>query len=53
MQIRSTQAFYLLVDNRSMVSLSKTLGEVYNEHRDPDGYLHVTYASQEVFGADI
>ncbi|PSN34210.1 Microtubule-associated proteins 1A/1B light chain 3C [Blattella germanica] len=51
MQLGSTQAFYLLVNNRSMVSLSKTLAEVYSEHQDDDGFLHVTYASQEVFGS--
>jgi microtubule-associated protein 1 light chain len=51
MQLGSTQAFYLLVNNRSMLSLSKTLAEVYNEYQDDDGFLHVTYASQEVFGS--
>ncbi|XP_066999785.1 microtubule-associated proteins 1A/1B light chain 3C [Anabrus simplex] len=51
MQLGSTQAFYLLVKNRSMLSLSKTLAEVYNEFKDDDGFLYVTYASQEVFGS--
>nr|CAD7455617.1 unnamed protein product [Timema tahoe] len=50
MQLGSTQAFYLLVNNRSMLSLSKTLAEVYNEYRADDGFLYLTYASQEVFG---
>ncbi|XP_069680982.1 microtubule-associated proteins 1A/1B light chain 3C-like isoform X2 [Periplaneta americana] len=52
MQLGATQAFYLLVDNRSLLSLSKTLAEVYSEHHDGDGFLRVTYASQEVFGSD-
>lgn len=51
MQLGSTQAFYLLVNNRSILSLSKTMAEVYSEHQDDDGFLHVTYASQEVFGS--
>lgn len=50
MNLRPNQAIYLLVNNRSMMNLSMTIAEVYNEHKDEDGMLHVTYASQEVFG---
>ncbi|XP_025837506.1 microtubule-associated proteins 1A/1B light chain 3C-like [Agrilus planipennis] len=50
MHISSSQALYLLINNRSMVSLSLTLAEVYTEHSGPDGFLYVTYASQEMFG---
>ncbi|XP_063233784.1 microtubule-associated proteins 1A/1B light chain 3C-like [Bacillus rossius redtenbacheri] len=50
MHIDSTQAVYMMVNNRSIISLSRTLSEVYAEHRAEDGFLHVTYASQEVFG---
>lgn len=50
MKVTSTQALYLLVNNRSMISLSLTLAEVYTEYCGPDGFLYVTYASQEVFG---
>lgn len=30
--------------------MSKTLTEVYRENKDDDGFLYVTYASQEMFG---
>ncbi|XP_050499512.1 microtubule-associated proteins 1A/1B light chain 3C-like isoform X2 [Diabrotica virgifera virgifera] len=49
-RLNSHQALYLLVNNRSMMSLTLTLAEVYAEHADSDGFLYVTYASQEVFG---
>lgn len=49
-RLSSTQALYLLVNNRSMMSLSLTLAEVYAEHSESDGFLYITYASQEVFG---
>jgi len=51
MRITSTQSLYLLVNNRSMISLSLTLAEVYSEYAGADGFLYVTYASQEVFGS--
>ena len=50
MHISSTQALYLLVNNKTLVSLTLTLAEVYSEHACADGFLYITYASQEVFG---
>ncbi|XP_060110059.1 microtubule-associated proteins 1A/1B light chain 3C-like [Heteronotia binoei] len=51
MCIGSTQAFYFLADNnRSMVNMSATISEVYSAYKDEDGFLYMTYASQEVFG---
>lgn len=50
LQISSRQSFYLLIDNSSMANLSKSLCDVYAECGDEDGFLYVTYASQEMFG---
>lgn len=35
------------------MSLSLTLAEVYTDYAENDGFLYVTYASQEVFGWNI
>lgn len=50
MQLSSTQAFYLIVNNKSMANMTKSLAEIYRENKDEDGFLYVTYASQEMFG---
>ncbi|XP_022908042.1 microtubule-associated proteins 1A/1B light chain 3C-like [Onthophagus taurus] len=50
-KMKPTQSLYLLVNDRSLVSLSITFAEVYAEHAGPDGFLYITYASQETFGA--
>uniref|UniRef100_A0A3Q1GG79 Microtubule-associated protein 1 light chain 3 gamma, like n=1 Tax=Acanthochromis polyacanthus TaxID=80966 RepID=A0A3Q1GG79_9TELE len=47
----STQALFLLVAEKSMSCMSSSMGEVYSQHRDTDGFLYITYASQEMFGA--
>ncbi|CAI5770609.1 microtubule-associated protein 1 light chain 3 gamma [Podarcis muralis] len=50
MALSSTQAFYMLVNNKSLASMSLTLAEVYQDYKDEDGFVYMTYASQEMFG---
>lgn len=50
MALTATQAFYLLVNNKSLASMSLTMAEVYRDYKDEDGFVYVTYASQEMFG---
>ena len=34
-----------------MANMTKTMAEIYKENKDEDGFLYVTYASQEMFGS--
>ncbi|XP_027631040.1 microtubule-associated proteins 1A/1B light chain 3C isoform X1 [Tupaia chinensis] len=51
MVLRATEAFYLLVNNKSLISMSVTMAEIYRDYKDEDGFLYMTYASQEMFGS--
>ena len=50
MALLPTQAFYLLISNSGLASMSLTMAQVYKDHQDEDGFLYMTYASQEMFG---
>ena len=50
MSLSPTQSIYLLINNKSLASMSLTLQEIYKDERDDDGFLYMTYASQEAFG---
>ena len=46
-----SESLYLFVGENVLVSVSTTVGEVASLYRDPDGFVYVSYATQETFGA--
>lgn len=51
MRLNQNQALYLIVNKKSLTCMTKTMGELYRENKDDDGFLYITYASEDMFGS--
>lgn len=49
LKLRPDEALYLSANNKIMAS-STTIGQVYHNDKDPDGFLYLYYAKESVFG---
>ena len=50
MSLNSRDTFFLFTSTGSMPALSMCVPVLYEQSKDEDGFLYLTYASQEVFG---
>lgn len=48
-QLDNTEALFVFINN-TLVNTSESLGSIYNEHKDKDGFLYMTYCNENVFG---
>ena len=52
MKISPEQTIYFMISGSklTMGSMSATMGQIYEQHKEEDGHLYMVYASQEFFG---
>ena len=48
-KIEASKALFIMVDN-NMVTGSNNLSIIYDDHRDEDGFLYITYTTENTFG---
>lgn len=49
LKMKSHTAIFLLTNNKYL-SATKTLGEIYQNDKDSDGFLYITYSIEDTFG---
>lgn len=47
--LEDSKAIFLFIDN-TLPSASKLMSALYEEHKDDDGFLYITYGGDNVFG---
>ena len=50
MKLDANKSMFLFVDG-VLPNGSKLMSHVYDEHKDPDGFLYIKYAGENTFGA--
>ena len=48
--INSNEAIFLYTKNNSLVHSSKSIAEIYNEHKSEDDFLYFIYSVENTFG---
>jgi len=50
MNIRREQSVYLLSDSGTIFASTEYVSTVYENNKDPDGFLYLKYANENTFG---
>lgn len=49
-KIDAKDSIFIFIDNRVIPKTSDTIGQVYEQNQDKDGFLYVSYSAQQTFG---
>eukprot|EP01122_Echinamoeba_exundans_P006108 TRINITY_DN1656_c0_g1_i2.p1 TRINITY_DN1656_c0_g1~~TRINITY_DN1656_c0_g1_i2.p1 ORF type:complete len:119 (+),score=35.00 TRINITY_DN1656_c0_g1_i2:115-471(+) len=51
MKLNSAEAIFIFVGDKHYQPIGTTMmSEVYEKHKDEDGFLYITYSSESIFG---
>eukprot|EP00605_Chrysophyceae_sp_TOSAG23-4_P003046 GSChrysophyteH1.ASY1.ANO1.3351.1 assembled CDS len=50
LKLSAEVSIFLYVDGGNVPATAALISQVYDEHKDPDGFLYMTYGGESVFG---
>jgi GABA(A) receptor-associated protein len=48
--LENDESLFLFINDTILPATSQILSSIYNEHKDEDGFLYITYCSENTFG---
>jgi len=49
-QLSESEALFIFIENNTLPSNSMTIVNIYENHKNEDGFLYITYCGENVFG---
>lgn len=49
-KVNDSESIFLFIDDNTMPPTSNSLSQIYHDYKDEDGFLYITYCSENVFG---
>ena len=50
-KLDDTDSLFLFINDKILPASSSVISSVYNDHKDEDGFLYITYCNENVFGS--
>ena len=50
LEIDEKEGIFLLLNGKNTLTQNETMGEIHKKYKDKDGFLYISYASEEVWG---
>ena len=50
LELDDREAIFFLVNGKTALSGSDTLGNIYSKYKNKDGFLYIAYAAEEIWG---
>lgn len=50
MKIESSQSIFFFINNITIPRMEDTFGDIYENNKDKDNYLYITFSSENTFG---
>ena len=48
--LKEEESLFLFINDKTLINGSENLAKIYDEYKDEDGFLYITYSGENTFG---